>query len=237
MINFAEIFRDISGGRVLDVATGEGGFISVLHRCLREYSAIIGVDTNNLSLRSAASDLQNGNIQFAQMNAERLAFADESFDTVSIAASLHHLENVTRVLLEMKRSLKSGGNFIISEMHRDGITSAQFNAIRIHHWAAEVDTALGYVHDRTFSRAEILNYATELHLFNINTLDILDTDTDPWDSEDFNSVSSYIERYLQCAEKIPAGEIFIQRGEQLRRELHEIGVHKEPVLVVIGEKV
>jgi hypothetical protein len=122
-------------------------------------------------------------------------------------------------------------------MHRDGLTEAQFNAIRIHHWAAEVDAALGTLHDRTFARAEILDYITELDLNIVKSWDIQNTDTDPLDDEVVRSVGGYIDKYVLRAEQIPAGEVLIQRGEELRRSLHEKGIHKEPVLVVIGEKV
>ena len=46
------------------------------------------------------------------MNAENLQFEDESFDTVCIPHSLHHLASINKVLAEMKRVLKKYGNFI-----------------------------------------------------------------------------------------------------------------------------
>jgi len=63
------------------------------------------------------------------MNAERMDFANESFDTVSISASLHHLPNIQQVLAEISRVLKPGGNFILAEMHRDGQTAAELTSV------------------------------------------------------------------------------------------------------------
>lgn len=236
MTDFEEIFGTISGGRILDVSAGEGDFISVFQRIMRDHSTIIGINRSRLSLVSAERTMQNDKVLFVQMNAERLAFEDECFDTVSIAYSLHHLENVMQVLSEMRRTLKFGGKFIITEMHRDGATAAQFNAIRVHHWAAEVDSALGNLHDRTFSRAEILSYPADLNLYNLTTWDISDTDTDPQDSRGFKSVDSFIEEYLQRAEQVPAGEILVQRGQELLKSIQENGLQTEPLVVVIGEK-
>jgi ubiquinone/menaquinone biosynthesis C-methylase UbiE len=233
---FEELFSPLAGGRVLDAATGEGGFIRVLHKYLISYTEIVGIDSSGRMIKTAQRKNKNQKVHFVQMNAEQIGFNEASFDTVSIAVSLHHLENVPQVLGEMKRVLKPGGMFIICEMHRDGLTEAQFNAIRIHHWAAEVDAALGTLHDRTFARAEILDYIKDLNRCDVITRDIQHLDADPLDDETVRAVGGYIDKYIQRAEQISAGEMLIQRGEELRRSLHEKGVQREPVLVVIGQK-
>jgi ubiquinone/menaquinone biosynthesis C-methylase UbiE len=233
---FRESFSDLAGGRVLDAATGEGGFIGVLHKYLKSYTEIFGIDTSGRVIKIAQRKNENQKVQFVQMNAGQIGFEEASYDTVSIAVSLHHLENVPQVLGEMKRVLQPGGMFIICEMHRDGMTEAQFNVIRIHHWAAEVDAALGALHDRTFSRAEILDYVDELDLYDVITRDIQHIDADPMEDEVVRSVGGYIEKYVQRAGRASSGEMLIQRGEELRRSLHEKGVQREPVLVVTGQK-
>jgi len=233
---FEELFSVLAGGRVLDAATGEGGFIRVLHKHLNNYTEIVGIDCSGRMINTAQRKNKNQKVHFVQMNAGQIGFKEASFDTVSIAVSLHHLENVRQVLGEMKRVLKPGGKFIICEMHRDGMTEAQFNAIRIHHWAAEVDAALGTLHDRTFAQAEILDYVDELELYDVITREIQGINTDPLDDKTITSVGGYVEKYLQRAGQISSGEMFIQRGEELRRSLHEKGVQREPVLVVIGHK-
>jgi ubiquinone/menaquinone biosynthesis C-methylase UbiE len=233
---FEELFSVLAGGRVLDAATGEGGFIRVLHKHLNNYTEIVGIDCSGRMIITAQRKNKNQKVHFVQMNAGQIGFEEASFDTVSIAVSLHHLENVRQVLGEMKRVLQPGGMFIIREMHRDGMTEAQFNAIRIHHWAAEVDAALGTLHDRTFARAEILDYIDGLNLNDVITRDIQHIDADPKEDEVVRSVGGYIEKYVQRAGRASSGEMLIQRGEELRRSLHEKGVQREPVLVVIGQK-
>jgi hypothetical protein len=136
----------------------------------------------------------------------------------------------------MKRVLKPGGLFIICEMHRDGISEAQFNAIRIHHWAAGVDSALGTVHDRTYARQEILDFIDELNLHGVIVRDFPHTDSNPMDDEAIKSVESYLDCYKGRAGVIPCGEVFIQQGEELRQSLHTKGFQREPLLVIIGHK-
>jgi ubiquinone/menaquinone biosynthesis C-methylase UbiE len=233
---FEEIFSNIKGGRVLDVATGEGGYIAILRRYLGNFESITGLDTNYNVLGTAQGNFDFQEIQFTQMNAEMLGFESDSFDTVNISASLHHLENVRRVLAEMKRVLKSGGKFILTEMHRDGISEEQFNAIRIHHWAAAVDSSQGILHDRTFARQEILDFIVELNLVNMATRDFPNTDSNPLDEKTIAGISRYLDRYHQRLVSKTSSEVLLQQEGELRASLAAKGFQREPILVIIAEK-
>jgi SAM-dependent methyltransferase len=233
---FEEIFSQLNGGFVLDVATGEGGYIPILQRYLNQVNCIIGVDSNRVVLRKASQNLSSPAIRFTQMNAEFLGFGTETFDTVNISASLHHLENVRRVLGEIKRVLKPGGRFILTEMHRDGTSEAQFNAIRIHHWAAAVDSSLGILHDRTFSRQEILSFVEEMNLGNLVIRDFPNTASDPMEEKAIKGVREYLDRYHQRLESTPGTRILKQQEIDLRESLATNGLQREPVLLIVAEK-
>ena len=227
---------NLNGGHVLDVATGEGGYIPILRRYLGSYKSITGIDANGNVLRSANHKFDSPDSQFQQMNAEYLGFEDNSFDAVNISASLHHLENVTRVLAEMKRVLKYGGRFILTEMHRDGTTEEQFTAIRIHHWSAAVDSSLGILHDRTFARQEILDFITELNLGNMITRDFPNTDSDPLNENTIAGISGYLDRYHRRIANKSGSEVLVQQEGELRESLAAKGFQQEPVLIIIAEK-
>jgi SAM-dependent methyltransferase len=170
------------------------------------------------------------------MNAEQLDFEDESFDTVSISASLHHLSNIQRVLEEMKRVLKPGGHFIVVEMHRDGQTEAELTSVYLHRWVAEVDSTLGRLHNSTLSRQEFADYIGSLGLSNIEFYDYIGGDSDPMEKARFEQLEGLIERTIQRAEGVSNYEELKARGEELRQRLHEVGAQREPILVIIGEK-
>jgi ubiquinone/menaquinone biosynthesis C-methylase UbiE len=233
---FEELFSNINGGRVLDVAAGEGGYITILRRYLGNFDSITGLDVNHkvLSIARSAFDIQE--IQFTQMNAEMLGFDSNTFDTVNISASLHHLENVSRVLAEMKRVLKSGGKLILTEMHRDGISEEQFNAIRIHHWAASVDSCQGILHDRTFARQEILDFIGEMNLVNMTTRDFPNTESNPMDEKAIARISGYLDRYHQRLVNKSRSEVLLQQEGELRTSLATKGFQREPIVVIIAEK-
>jgi len=71
---FRQALGDIHGGRVLDVATGEGGFVELLVGNLRSYTEIIGIDIDGRAIETARSAFDQEDIQFIQMDAERVTF-------------------------------------------------------------------------------------------------------------------------------------------------------------------
>jgi ubiquinone/menaquinone biosynthesis C-methylase UbiE len=233
---FKQTLGSIVGGRVLDVATQEGGFVQILTESLKSYTEIVGIDISEHAIKVAQSTFDQENVQFIQMDAEQLSFEDKSFDTVSISASLHHLANISPVLTEMKRVLKLGGRFIIAEMHREGQTEAQLTVVYLHHWVAEVDSALGQVHNSTLARQEFVDYVESLGLCNVELGDFSDTDSDPMDEIRIEQLEGLIDRNIQRAEVVSNYKRLKRRGEELRRRLYEVGAQREPVLIVIGEK-
>lgn len=225
----------ISGGTVLDVATGKGDFIKILVANLKSYGKIIGIDTIGYT-KTPDSTFCTENVCFIQMDAERLGFGDESFDTVSISSSLHHLENIPQCAGEMKRVLKSRGYLIIRETHRDIQAEPQLTDMYIHHWVAEVDSSLGFTHNRTFTRQEIIDFTEGLGLCHVQFFDVPNTDLDPMNEAAIKESEEVIERYMRHAEGLSGSGALRQRGEELRRQLHRVGIQWEPELIIVGER-
>jgi ubiquinone/menaquinone biosynthesis C-methylase UbiE len=249
----SRVLDRITGGWVLDVATGHGGFARVLEAHLEAYEVIVGVDRDIQTLKSARAAMHEstGNsgvkdkIQFIQMDAERLAFSDGSFHIVSIAFSLHHLTNPGHVLTEMKRVLcapepadgNTGGHFVISEMHRDAETDAQLTVVRIHHWAAEVDAARGVPHYPTLTRQAIVDLVEGIGLRQATFYDAAIPDPDREDpASAVRRGKEAIHWIAQRAQGLPDWEAFKRRAQELEKRASAVGCQGEPVLIVIGQK-
>jgi len=143
--------KEISGGKALDVATGTGQFITMLMGALKDYHDFFGIDVHEKSLEYAKKQFEGKPVEFKKMDASKSTFADETFDTVGIQYSLHHMKELKTVLSEMYRVLKPGGYFLIAEMYADGGQSkAQHSHIKVHHLAADLDTAKGEFHGQTY---------------------------------------------------------------------------------------
>lgn len=233
---FEEVLNKIDGGRVLDVATHEGGFVHILKDNLQSYTQIIGIDINVQAIVKAHNSIGNKQIKFMVMNAEQLNFANNSFDTVSISASLHHLTDIRQVLTEMMRVLKPGGNFIVAEMHRDGQTEAELTTIFLHHWVASVDSALGNIHNKTLTRQDLISYVAELGMKHVDCFDQSDRTTNPLDKEMMDHLDNMIAAAIQRAEKAASYAELKRQGEILYQRLHKVGACREPILVIVAKK-
>ncbi len=99
MNSLKDILSNISGGHVLDVATGNGGFIHELISGLKDYDDIIGIDIKEKAKSAFEESFKDDpKIHFRLMDAEKPEFAAASFDTVCISNSLHHFQDPRLVL-------------------------------------------------------------------------------------------------------------------------------------------
>lgn len=236
MDNWQQALNSISGGHVLDVATGGGGFIQVLVENLRDYTAITGIDTSERALESARQRFSHEAVHFLLMDAAHLDFPDAAFDTVCISHSLHHLAELPRVLAEMLRVLKPGGHFILSEMYRDGLTEEQQTHVMVHHWWGEIDRALGGNHNETFTRQQLVELVNGLALHECVCYDVADLDRDPHDPEVLKILEDRIDHYCQRAQELPEAETLLQRGAALRERLQTVGFQSATALLAFGVK-
>ena len=250
----AKRLGSISGGRILDVATAEGGFIDTLMKTLKDYDSFVGVDycssiSSKREMESARKRFEGKPVRFFEMNAENLQFEDKSFDTVCISHSLHHLDKINKVLAEMKRVLKSGGNFVLQECYGDGDqTEAQKADELVHEWEARVDSLLGVTHNKTLTKQRIMDIAEGL---NLREMEVFDS-THPvdclfckrkYECEDpknqatlHNSVKD-IDDTIKRIEDYSDLEIrnrLIGEGESLKRTIEKHGAAPPSYLFIIG---
>jgi demethylmenaquinone methyltransferase/2-methoxy-6-polyprenyl-1,4-benzoquinol methylase len=108
-----------SGDRVLDLAGGTGDIAALLLPRVGASGSVVLGDINAAMLRNGRDRLLDRglvhNLDYAQLNAEALPFAERSFDTVTIAFGLRNVTDKPRALGEMFRVLKPGGRVLILE--------------------------------------------------------------------------------------------------------------------------
>jgi demethylmenaquinone methyltransferase/2-methoxy-6-polyprenyl-1,4-benzoquinol methylase len=105
------------GERVLDVATGSGD----LARALSERGAEVWMSDITHRMLSVGRDrtLDAGRMLPAvQCDAERLPFAERTFDCVTVAFGLRNMTHKEQALAEMKRVLRVGGRLLVLEFSR-----------------------------------------------------------------------------------------------------------------------
>ncbi len=227
-----EKLKNIEGGRILDVATAYGDFIRYLTDTFENYVEAIGVDMSEERLKEA-QERPGNEILYNPMNAEKLAFEDNYFDTVAMRHSMHHLNEIDKVLSEMKRVLKPGGLFILGEMFQDPKTELPNSHRHWHHWRAEVDRLNGEPHNETLTKDEILNHVEKLELNEYEIFEHLENDSDP-DSLKF--MLANISDSLEKLKEIGGQDDLISEGEKLQNILKALSYSPESVLYILGRK-
>jgi ubiquinone/menaquinone biosynthesis C-methylase UbiE len=242
----------ISGGKVLDIATGTGDFINTLMKTLKSYDSFVGIDILAKDLESAKKQFKDQPVELLEMNAESLEFSDNSFDTVSMAYALHHIDKVDKALAEIQRVLKPGGNLIIQEEISDGNqTEAQKTNLLQHTWDAEIDTQLGKTHKPTLTKHEITELVNSLQLEQVKILEsthpvkCLSCEKrnrcgDPKNEENIQDQIKEIDDNLKRLKEIADPRIrtkLQEKGEELKKRNREFGNANPSTLLVVGRRI
>lgn len=110
------------GQRALDVAGGTGDLALGLARQVGQEGLVVLSDINWQMLSRGRDRLLDagvtGNVGFVQANAERLPFADASFDCITIGFGLRNVTDKPAALASMRRVLRPGGQLLVLEFSR-----------------------------------------------------------------------------------------------------------------------
>lgn len=106
-------FEEYKDQRVLEIGVGPG---TDFQRWTEAGAETIGIDISRYSInltkeRIQMFELKGSNLGFAQADAERLPFDDESFDLVYSYGVLHLAPDTPATFEEVNRVLKPGGEF------------------------------------------------------------------------------------------------------------------------------
>jgi SAM-dependent methyltransferase len=113
---YESLFEDrLEGATTLEYGCGLGDRAIFLARRGAQVTAIdLSPVAIELARQRAEREGVGREIDFRVMDAERLAFADDTFDLITGAGVLHHLD-LSRGLPELARVLKPGGTAVFSE--------------------------------------------------------------------------------------------------------------------------
>lgn len=108
------------GARILDVAAGSGDIAIGLLKKMNGSGRVVLTDLNGPMLREGAHRVIDagflpGRADCIQSDGTRLAFADNSFDLVTIAFGIRNFLDLRAGLAEFYRVLKPGGQFVCLE--------------------------------------------------------------------------------------------------------------------------
>ncbi len=227
--------KEYRGGRILDVATSHGDFLKLLTDSFADYTEAIGIDNNGQRVKAAGENC-DGDLKFVEMDGSKMDYDDDSFDTVAIRHSLHHLENPGIVLNEMKRVLKPGGLFIVCEVLQSADITAPNAQRHIHHWWGEVDRAVGNYHGPTYTSSQVSEILKPIGLDIVEEFEILEESTEDEQKQFVEFISKSVDEYIGRLEAVGGHEDIIDKGRALKEMYEKHGVADEKLLYIIARK-
>ncbi len=110
-------FEALHGKKVLEIGVGMGSHAQLIAAHAASYT---GIDITEYAVKATSERLKlfglNGEV--LQMDAEEMTFPDATFDIIWSWGVIHHSSNTQRIVREMHRVLKPGGEAIIMVYHR-----------------------------------------------------------------------------------------------------------------------
>ena len=109
-----------AGERVLDVASGTGDLAAAFARAAGSTGQVWQTDINEAMLKAGRERLNNEGLLLpnALADAEKLPFASDAFDLVTVAFGLRNMTHKDVAIAEMTRVLKPGGRLMIVEFSK-----------------------------------------------------------------------------------------------------------------------
>jgi len=109
-----------TGHRVLDVASGSGDLAAAFARRAGPTGQVVMTDINAAMLEVGRDKLIDRGLfpPLALCDAEKLPFADNTFDLVSVAFGLRNMTHKDQALAEMARVTRPGGRVLVLEFSR-----------------------------------------------------------------------------------------------------------------------
>jgi SAM-dependent methyltransferase len=121
---------DGQGKRLLEVGCGIG--VDSIQLAGRGFDVTaVDLTENALAVAAQFAAHRGATVDFQLGNAERLDFADESFDAVYSFGVLHHTPDIRRSVQEVHRVLRPGGTAYVMLYHRDSLVNLVHRTLRL----------------------------------------------------------------------------------------------------------
>ncbi|MBN1416322.1 MAG: class I SAM-dependent methyltransferase [Bacteroidales bacterium] len=226
MIELQSRLMKINAGSVIDVACGKGEFLRFALRSFNSYRMAVGIDADVELLLQARRDLYEYPVSFVIGSALSMPFLKESFSTVMLSNSLHHIEDHNRLFSEMLRICRPDGIILINEMIYDNLSEYQESHKLYHHFLAELENLLGHYHRETFTEKELQYLVKE---YNLNVVDYFvheDSSKDFLNPEEINRMTGKMNQRVSLLKNNDSYYLYLNKARDIEKRIRKTGVHR-----------
>lgn len=222
--------------RILDIGTGNGTFIGLLLNVKKDYKEIIGVDILPRQIELANNNFDDKKIKFMNVDIFNHNFKKNSFDIVCLSNTLHHLDDINKMIALMEELVTDKGILIFNEMYSNSLNKSQKSHLMIHHFAAEIDRSFGETHYETFKNKDIINKIkenTETKI--IDAWDMVIPRKEKTTDEEIKWFNKTIDRLIDKA-KDEDKEYYRKKALKIRKHIKKHGFESATQLLVLTSK-
>lgn len=220
-----------SGALVLDCGTGRGLFASALVDLARV--SVMSVDSSMDSIKEAILELK-GKVELIRADLHFLPFLKSTFDYVVSESTIHEvpLDNLEKVLGEMKRVVKPFGKVIAIDMLPHPEDELQESFLERHHLLEEIQRSRG-LHEKFYEK-KVLKEALELAGLSEVKAKII--------KKEFRMPLQAIKESMDRLEKVHLKKMEVptsdlkKRISTLRKRALRVGMSLPPAIIVWGTK-
>lgn len=225
MENWKLALEQVEKGKILDVATGTGGFLDELNQYLIKPEEMVGIDANQESIDKGKERFKERPYQFFSMDAHEIHYPNEYFDLVAISNSLHHFEQPIKVLEEMTRVLKLGGILLVYEMVRDNQTDSQMSHVLMHDFWGKIDSQIGRLHNPTFTQKQLRNLLEAINGLALKSEELEPTKEEELEAAEQEELKEIMNHYVELAKENQLQDIegIEQQAEEIMAWVEKAG--------------
>lgn len=110
-----KLLTDFDGKNVLDLGCGYGWHCKYASDSGAKY--VLGIDISSMMLDKAKALNTASNIEYLKSTMEDYSYPIETFDFVISSLAIHYIADYTKLILDVRKTLKIGGKFVFSVEH------------------------------------------------------------------------------------------------------------------------
>ncbi|MCM1989986.1 class I SAM-dependent methyltransferase [Oceanirhabdus seepicola] len=231
--------KNINGGKVLDIATGQGVFLKTLLQNINSYEVAFGCDISKEDLEIAKNNLEDENVHLILGKEDALFFLDGEFDLVTISNGLHHFKNVDSIISEAIRVLKPNGLLLINEMLSNDLSEPQLTHKKFHDFSMRVGKLFGESGNSTAYTDKEVKRLFEIDRNSLKLIEqcIHEEDkTNFINEEEIERVSKVIDERVHSISTLSEYDKLKRDGEQIKARLREFGIHRSKHIFLLYKK-
>jgi ubiquinone/menaquinone biosynthesis C-methylase UbiE len=226
MIELRSRLLKINAGTVLDVACGKGEFLKFALRSFNSYRMAVGIDDDIESLAQARQNLYEYPVSFVIGSALSMPFLGESFSTVTLSNSIHHIEDHKTLFTELGRICRNDGSILINEMIVDNLSEYQESYKIYHHFIAELDNLLGQYHRETYTVKELQQIIKENNLKVTEYFVHEDNSHDYLNPGEIGRITERMNKKLALLKNSDSYYFYLNKARDIEKKIRKTGIQR-----------